>query len=384
MHNIYFSWVRILLFISIIAGSLYVTRYFNPQPVDVEIKEEDFKEYLVNREKWNSEVEYMENGENRNYGNLVAMQPYFLNLDFYSEENFKSSIEAVLIKAKEKKAMDRKTLIVFPEHTGTGLVLLGEKRPAFFSETWKESLKFLKLYYKSEVFKNLDDYQSDSNDEVTIAEIIQSKRELIASAYHETFSSLAKKYSVSIIAGSILLPNPTIKNGKLISQEGDIYHVSVAYLSSGKAIEPLVRKVHLTDWEKEFVKPGDIKQDFIVKVPAWTVGNLIGEDSLNESIYKSIGSKNMDGIVAPSSSFVEPNWKELGIQANEIPTNDLWIENGISKYISNTKGKDNLQAFWKGDLWNLEPKGETFTNRSSNNLQRSGDSKGPKVMNLYF
>ena len=77
-------------------------------------------------------------------------------------------------------------------------------------------------------------------------------------------------------------------------------------------------------------------------------------------------------------------WERLGIQPNGIPTNDLWIQNGISKYISNTKGKDNLQSFWKGDIWNLEPKGETFTNRSSNNLQRSGDSKGPKVMNLYF
>jgi predicted amidohydrolase len=373
MHSLYFPWIRILFFILILSGSVYSVHFLDPTPPNLDLQPEDFQEYSKLRTTYNSNTEYTVNGTNRNFGNLVGCEPFFLPLDFYSAENFKTALEPVLKKAEENKALDRKTVVIFPEHVGTGLILLGEKKPAFYSKSIEDVRKYLAEQHNEDGISK----------EIDLKYIIYKKKDRIALAYNKTFSELATQYSVNIIAGSILLPNPRIEKGVLVAGEGDIYNVSVTYLANGKAIEPLIKKVHLETWEEEVAVPGNPNQDFIVSVPSWKVGLAIGRDSFYETIPKAIGGKKIDGLVSPASSFRKLVY-DLGEDITSLQDPDIWIRYSIGKLLPETKAKVSIQVFWNGEGWDLEPDVESYSFQEIQGLQRSGRKKSAKVLNLYF
>lgn len=383
MHNLYFPWIRIILFIGIGVGAIYSTQFFNPKEIQLEFTEEDLSAYESKREILNSNIQYFVNGENRRYGNLVGIEPHFLPMDFYSKENFLKAIEPLMEKARQEGALDSRTLVLFPEHVGTGLVLLGEKRPVFVGESWKDSLDFFlsESQYKPESSISQED---ENFRQKRLQELFITKREEILSVYHETFSYLAKKYKVSINAGSIVLPEPKVYRGKITTEEGTLFNTSFTYLANGNPIDKMIKKVNLSEWEKGWIESGGMKQEFIIKVPAWRVSVLLGEDSLYDSVYTAIRGQKMDGVISPSSGFTVPNWDELGKDAKGKKTEDLWIQYGVNSRQGATMGKDNLQIFWKGEAWGLKITGESYTNRGGKNLQRSGQKDAPKVLNLYF
>jgi hypothetical protein len=207
-------------------------------------------------------------------------------------------------------------------------------------------------------------------------------------------STLARKYNVSILAGTIILPNPKLDRGELIPGDGDLVNVAVTYLPSGKATGPLVEKVHLTDWEKSFLKEGKPNQDFIVSVPGWKVGVAIGQDSFFPTVYKSIGSSKIDGMVspaahlenwedAPSTNLLE-EWKSQSLDYKSQEPADLWLNQSLTKRIQSTRGKEAVQVFLKGKGWGLESFGESYTNHEFDQIDRPKKNGKPKILNLYF
>lgn len=408
MHNLYFPYIRIILMIILFYG-LYLLS-FQRQKVEFlienpEVTEKDLEEYQLERVKWNQNIQYLKNGENRYYGNLLGMEPYFLPLDFYSEENFYNSLKPLFEKAQLEKAIDRKTLVVLPEHTGTGLVLLGEKKYVFEAKSMEQLLDLLyQEFEKNKNFQNQilpfiqDEFQeklkNKKRKELTEIEFIQFiqavfrfKSPTMAKAYNSVFSRLAKEYNVSILAGSIVLENPDIVQGNLVSSSGDLYNVSVAFIGNGTCVRPLFKKSVLSEWEEGILQPGKRDQEKILRVPAWTVGVFLSEESQEEEFYKKIGnSQKLDGIVSPASAFqifkTKPNTnKYLEIQ-NEFQS--TWDRKGIHYWIQNTRAKDHIQVFWKGELWNIIPLGESYTYRSLETKVKSGKEWGPKILNIYY
>ncbi|WCL49423.1 hypothetical protein [Leptospira sp. GIMC2001] len=382
MHNLYFPWIRIIIFFGIISGIIYSARFF--EEPDFELREADFAE-LVDFHKEHVEIEYKVNGTNRKFGNLLASQPFFHPLDFYSEENYYKSLEPMLIRAKEEKILDSKSLMIFPEHVGSGLVLVGEKRPAYFSSNVKDAVRFLKTSRKLEIAEIVGKCDPTKCKEIDkeIGAILRLKKDLIAEIYNNTFSKLADDYSVSIIAGSIMLPSPSIVKGVLVAGDGAIENVSVVYLPNGKA-STLIKKVHLNEWEKTIAVPGDLNQDFVVSVPAWKVAVLIGNDSFYESLYKKFYSTKIDGIVSPASGLGNIFHGLADSQVDGLQDQDVWIRYSIGKFIQQSRGKEAVQVFWKGVGWDLDPKGLTYTNREFDSISVAEDKPGPKLLNLYF
>ncbi|NCS94655.1 MAG: hypothetical protein GW761_12725, partial [Leptospira sp.] len=90
MHNLYFPWVRILIFGFLFALPFYGKQFLKPS--DPALQEADFANYKSDSEERFKTIEYVLNGTDRKLGNLIAIEPNFLPLDFYSAENFKKSL----------------------------------------------------------------------------------------------------------------------------------------------------------------------------------------------------------------------------------------------------------------------------------------------------
>lgn len=56
----------------------------------------------------------------------------------------------------------------------------------------------------------------------------------MAEQYQTLFGGLAKEFGVTLVAGSIVLPEPAIDNGKLKLGSGPLYNSSVTFGSDGQ------------------------------------------------------------------------------------------------------------------------------------------------------
>lgn len=385
MHNLYFPWIRILIFCILFSLPFYGKQFLKPS--DPALQEADFSNYKSESEERFKTIEYILNGSDRKLGNLIGIQPFFLPLDFYSAENFKNSLRPIFEKAKADNLIDRKTLIILPEHVGTGLYLLKENKSVYTS-SYSNALTELKSSHKLAI----EEFQKQCNSTNCSAAslewetIIREKKDDVAKIYNETFSELAKEYSVSIIAGSVILPEPKIVKGELVAgdKESKLYNVSITYLPNGKAIDQIIKKINLSNWEKEFLTPGELKQDLIIAVPGWKVGVLIGIDSFYSSVYSQIAKSKVDGLVSPASNINIGRIQDESNKLLELQEPVTWHRYSLKDRSVGTNAKVYLQVFWDGNLWDIKDIPQSFSSRENNEPVLSSDERIPKILNLYF
>ncbi len=399
MHNLYFPWIRIIIFSILFSIPFFTRDFFKIEisipfpfpsksyfPVEnLSVKESDLQEYEIASKERSSNIEYTINGSNRKLGNLIAIEPNFLALDFYSAENFKNSLKPLFEKAKNENAIDRKTIIVLPEHIGTALYFVNENRSIYFSNI-PTAISDLKMIHKDfiESFKLSCKETECGTKDIELEAIIYEKKDQVAEIYYKTFSELAKEYSVTIIAGSILLPNPKIEKGNLISGKGSIFNVSISFLPNGKIIDQIIKKVHLNEIERDFIQPGEVNQDFVISVPGWKVGVLLGIDSFYSSLYSQIAKTKVDGVVSPSSAFFEEKILNEKNQSIDLQDSENWYRYTIQDSFVNTKAKVALQLFWKGNFGDIKNSPLSFSIREGTPIQQTSKSNLPKILNLYF
>src|SRR5690606_21388423 len=58
----------------------------------------------------------------------------------------------------------------------------------------------------------------------------------MASDYQQLFSDLARDYRITLLAGSILLPEPRIEGGRLIAGDGPLRNSSLVFGSDGSLL----------------------------------------------------------------------------------------------------------------------------------------------------
>lgn len=411
MHNLYVSPFRLFLFVFLLCFTWYsalsVRRMEDPEsqkenvelavveeetipeaieskPIEPEIvKEEDINPAEV-KPSWTN-IPIQTNGENRKYGNLVAMQTFFHWTDFSSEEVIEKRVNELLSAGKNAGIFDRKTIVVFPEHIGTGFLFLEEQSKVFKVDSFTGSLQLMALRHKEELlgFPALPTAKRPVLDS-----ILRWKSKRMASAMQNIFSKAAKAYSIPILAGSIILPGPKIVRGELVvDTKQPLYNVSVSFGSDGRIMEPMVKKTVLSEWEELLVEKGDINQNRVWIVPGWKVAVFLGEEVFSEPLYEKLKGRPLDGMVA--SGFGNPYGKPENLQRyitdsiSGMSEKDVWIKHGMIKYIQRTKAMDLIQVFSMGSFLGNSPKVKTFNIRDFQ-FKDEASSSSPLIMNLYF
>ena len=196
-------------------------------------------------------------GTDTGSGNLVAMQTSMETTDYASAEAYYAKLDGYMAAADAQGWLHDDTIVVFPEWIGTWLVLANEKEELYEAETLQAAMQFM-------VLSNIPDFataygRAQGKDKVRDA-LFRMKAELIAEMHANAFAQLAEKYGVTIVSGSLNLPEPQIIDDELVIGEGELQNVTVVFRPDGTPYPNLTRKVYPTRDEGEFVGRGTLDQ----------------------------------------------------------------------------------------------------------------------------
>lgn len=312
-------------------------------------------------------------------GNIVGVQPYISADDYISEERFVSSLESYLTEAQRNGFIGDKTVVVFPEYIGTWLAFTG-------------------------LGENLNQYQTImeminkivGNQKGDFTEAFHKTSQSAAEIYQNSFSRLAKKYGVTIVAGSILLSSPQLSEGKLVCKEGPLYNVSVTFLPHGSAINQLTKKIYLVPVERMFLTPGKLNDLHAAELSIGKVGVLVCADAWHPEVYERLNEEKADFIVVPSYQNENGLWdrpwsgystdkpgdfdeKDVGT----ITEGQAWKKYALSTRIKKTNVKGGINVFLKGNLWDMgADSGHSLAILGSDEVEISSDKDG--LLNIWL
>ncbi|QGZ30673.1 carbon-nitrogen hydrolase [Stutzerimonas stutzeri] len=207
-------------------------------------------------------------------GNLLAVQTRLMPADYQSRERLQLKFTTYLDQARDAGLLGPRTVVVLPEHVGTGLFALGEKLEVQQARTLRDAMQWMALSNPWDYLRALLDHQGD--DRRTEA-VLKIKGRQMAEDYQYIFGGLARDYGVTLVAGSIVLPEPRLENGRVLIGDGPLRQVSLSFAANGEPIGPLQYKMALSRYERRYSKAPDAPSPAL-STPAGRLSVLIGCD----------------------------------------------------------------------------------------------------------
>lgn len=288
---------------------------------------------------------------------LVAVQAKVSIDDYKSEDSFKKMIENIMEKVFFRLEANIPTLVVFPEDIGTMTVLIYEK-------TSNVNIS-LKTAIKNVIYRNLPElfllkirYLLKGKNISLIKAMFLLKGDMMEKIYVNTFSDIAKKYRVFIVAGSTILPytsykvdKPEIFKKSYRKIVGNIYNTSYVFGPDGKIIGSQ-RKVHLIELEEATlgISPADLNEIDVVKTPIGNLGIAICYDAFHNDVLEILEKKGANILIQPSANPGPWNYEQ---QRD-------WLEGCYKAVVREKKFKYAINPMLIGKIFDL-----TFYGQSS-------------------
>lgn len=286
-----------------------------------------------------SEFEFKSMGYKSEKGNLVLVSTSFKPIDFANEEIYSNKIESILKAISEKNLISEETLIIFPEHTGSFLFLIDEKKEIYNSKTLMAGIEKIK-YSNPDLLLTKD----------LIPKLIQNKKGKILEIYKNTFLKFSKKYSVSIFAGSIVLPELKFQNYNLIFNSNELKNQSIIFTSEGKIYEKIGSAKNISELDKSIFQ--------LNENPKFEILNF-----LDTSILLTEDSKKMELDKIKTGHIVSINFTNK--ESSEF----------YDKIKNLSANKSYVQIFFRGKFFDFELYSEVIQSIRYINLETYNDQK---------
>ncbi|WP_462379318.1 hydrolase [Pseudomonas sp. Marseille-QA0892] len=168
--------------------------------------------------------------------NVVLVQAQLSPVDYQSLDHLRLKLDAILDRAQAQSVLHAGTLVVLPDHIGTWLIATGEKVEFYQSRDRYEVRDWLLLGNPLHAVKALLlNLGANRLDEA----LLRMKAEDMARAYQTFFSDLARRYGVTLVAGSIVLPSPVLEDGQLHAGNGVLRNVGLVFSPDGSIVGPM-------------------------------------------------------------------------------------------------------------------------------------------------
>ncbi len=313
-------------------------------------------------------VQLREAGAARGGGNLVGIQPWMTPADYASEGTLVSRLAGYLEAAKRQGWLNARTIVVFPEYLGTWLVITGEGPAVHRAARLSHAMQRLLLRHPIRAFAAV--FAAREKDRVA-AGLFRVRARAIARGYQGTFSRLARDFGVTVVAGSTVLPNPSVRRDKIVAGEGPLYNVSAVFGPDGIPYPKLVRKVNLTSAESPFLASGSVTELPVFETPAGRLGVLICADSWYPEPYDRLRSQGVELIAVPSYIAQQGCWNEPWhgydgaagpddvdkLDVGYLTEAQAWRAYTLPARISSSGARAGINVFLSGALWDLGAEG---------------------------
>lgn len=304
-------------------------------------------------------------------GNVIGINAYMEPTDYASKEHFKAKLDGYLKACKEKQWLNPKTVVIFPEYIGAWLVVEGEKKSAYTAPTIEKALTSFVL---SNYFRYIASWfmSPDSAKDKVKHSVFATKGKRMAKVYTEVFSELAKQYGVTIIGGSTLLQNPSVKKNKIVVKNGSLENITGVFNPDGTMQQTLTRKAFPIGDEQPFIircKPSELP---VYDLPIGKTSVMICADSWYPESYETVKQDGLKFIAVPSytqtdnsmgtkwigySGFNAPidvNKQDIG----NITLRDAWLKYTMPARIQKINTPFGMTVSLRGKLWDLGTDGE--------------------------
>lgn len=318
-------------------------------------------------------------GNRSERGNLLGIQPWMEPADYQNGLTFRQKLEGYLKTAQDSGLLvPGKTVAIFPEYIGTWLVAANEADRVYKAKTIQEGLTAITLTHLLRfwhVYRTIPDTVGNK----TNYAIFAMKAQQMAQDYQLTFDMLAAQFNITIVAGSILLPEPTVEHGQLQVGNGPLYNVSAVFHSDGRLDPQLIRKVFPIADELPFVCPAKAADIPVFDVPIGRLGVLVCADSWHSAAYKTLKQKGATVLAVPSYSAGDTIWKTTWHGYSGTPTpadaqasvgklteGQAWLTYAMAGRATPEAGiTKGMNVFLRGKLWDLGTDGTTIVVQDS-------------------
>ena len=332
-------------------------------------------------------------GVNNDHGNLLGIEPDLSPRDYQSLDLVHLKLAAYLNKAREAGLLNDKTIVVLPEHIGTWLMFRGEKNELYQAANLNQAMRWLSLSNPL-AFTNAW-LRADGESRVNDAHL-RMKAKTMASDYQTLFGGLAKEFGVTLVAGSIALPEPRIENGKLLPGTGPLYNSSVVFGRDGAPQGKPQRQLLPTYEEQSYIQPSPDHQLNVVDTPAGRLGILVGSDSWYPENYRTLNEQGAQLIAVPAFMIGKKTWdqpwggfksvstpSEISLKPGEVSEGEAWHRLTLISSVPSSTAQAGITVFSRGKFWDKRSVGWGFISRNGQTSPYQHGS-GARLLNLWL
>ncbi len=338
--------------------------------------------------------EMVEYGTDAGRGNLLGIQPFMSPADYASEAALHAKLDDYLCEAGRQGWLNERTVAVLPEYIGTWLAFAGEGPGALRARGISAAAWALALRHPIRFAGAW--WSAREADRVT-ASLFRIKAASMARIYQAVFSRLAVTYRVTVVAGSILIPTPRVREGRVEAGTGPLQNVSAVYQPDDVAHAALVRNSVPVTMERPFVAAAPVADLPVFDTPAGRLGVLICADAWYPASYERLKAQGVELIAVPSGMSSREEWdgpwrgydgapapddmepRDVGV----LSEGQAWRKYALSGRIAQAGARFGILVALRGALWDLGADGGRSTMVHGESIvESSGD--GAAVLNLWL
>lgn len=335
-------------------------------------------------------------GTDRGRGNLLGIEPYITPLNYASQTALYTRLNDYLSVARGLGWINEKTIVVWPEYIGTWLVLAEESPSLYQADTLAAAES--KLVFRH-LFPFLWYWITAEEKSRSEAAFFRIKAKRMAQIYNAVFSGLARSYSITIAAGSIVLPEPFIENGQVRAGRGALYNAGAVFGPDGTAYPNILRKAFPTSEELPFTASASVDDIPAFDTKAGRLGVLICADSWFPTAYARLKKLDVDFMLVPSfeigslGSWNQPWQGYNGWPApadadprdvGKLTEGQAWLKYAMAGRIAEAGAQHGVNVFLRGALWDQRFDGGRTTVIGNGRVMKEADSEGASLDNLWL